>query len=145
MFFPPKIDLKKWASGRTGTNSARVRMRWPESWLGAVFVGCSWQVDNLMLWLVVVSPCRSCQAHLRSLGLEIAFPQTADTKVFVGKAPLCFIEKESNELRRGRPSVIRPIVEVRRLKPHLEVIYLSEAVNVYALLSLTLGIYSRAD
>ncbi|XP_028252051.1 DNA mismatch repair protein Mlh3 isoform X1 [Parambassis ranga] len=54
---------------------------------------------------------RSCQAHLRSLGLEIAFPQTADTKVFVGKAPLCFIEKESNELRRGRPSVIRPIVE----------------------------------
>ncbi|KAF3701276.1 DNA mismatch repair protein Mlh3 MutL protein -like protein 3 [Channa argus] len=35
----------------------------------------------------------------------------ADPQVLVGKVPLCFMEKESNELRRGRPSVIKPIVE----------------------------------
>uniref|UniRef100_A0A3P8RMN2 WW domain-containing protein n=1 Tax=Amphiprion percula TaxID=161767 RepID=A0A3P8RMN2_AMPPE len=56
---------------------------------------------------------RSCQSHLRSLGLEVTFSQAADPQVFVGKVPLCFTEKESNELRRGRPSVIKPIVEVR--------------------------------
>ncbi|XP_039993919.1 DNA mismatch repair protein Mlh3 isoform X2 [Xiphias gladius] len=54
---------------------------------------------------------RSCQAHLRNLGLEVKFSQAADPQVFVGKVPLCFMEKESNELRRGRPSVIKPIVE----------------------------------
>ncbi|XP_035808273.2 DNA mismatch repair protein Mlh3 isoform X1 [Amphiprion ocellaris] len=54
---------------------------------------------------------RSCQSHLRSLGLEVTFSQAADPQVFVGKVPLCFTEKESNELRRGRPSVIKPIVE----------------------------------
>ncbi|XP_069574614.1 DNA mismatch repair protein Mlh3 isoform X2 [Brachyistius frenatus] len=54
---------------------------------------------------------RSCQPHLRSLGLEVTFSQAADPQVFVGKVPLCFMEKESNELRRGRPSVIKPIVE----------------------------------
>uniref|UniRef100_A0A3B4YG85 MutL homolog 3 n=1 Tax=Seriola lalandi dorsalis TaxID=1841481 RepID=A0A3B4YG85_SERLL len=54
---------------------------------------------------------RSCQADLRKLGLEVKFSQAADPQVFVGKVPLCFMEKESNELRRGRPSVIKPIVE----------------------------------
>ncbi|XP_031134550.1 DNA mismatch repair protein Mlh3 isoform X1 [Sander lucioperca] len=54
---------------------------------------------------------RSCQAHLRCLGLEVKFSQAADPHVFVRKVPLCFMEKESNEIRRGRPSVIKPIVE----------------------------------
>ncbi|XP_035529434.1 DNA mismatch repair protein Mlh3 isoform X2 [Morone saxatilis] len=54
---------------------------------------------------------RSCQPHLRSLGLEVKFSQAAVPQVLVGKVPLCFMEKESNELRRGRPSVIKPIVE----------------------------------
>ncbi|XP_041827985.1 DNA mismatch repair protein Mlh3 isoform X2 [Melanotaenia boesemani] len=54
---------------------------------------------------------RSCQTHLRSLGLEVTFSHTAAPQVFVAKVPLCFMEKESNELRRGRPSVIKPIVE----------------------------------
>lgn len=54
---------------------------------------------------------RSCQSHLRSLGLDVAFSQAENPQVFVGKVPLCFMEKESNELRRGRPSVIRTIVE----------------------------------
>nr|XP_015825668.2 DNA mismatch repair protein Mlh3 isoform X1 [Nothobranchius furzeri] len=55
---------------------------------------------------------RSCQQrHLRSLGLEVSFSETAAPHVFVGMVPLCFMEKESNELRRGRSSVIKPIVE----------------------------------
>ncbi|XP_029982800.1 DNA mismatch repair protein Mlh3 isoform X2 [Sphaeramia orbicularis] len=54
---------------------------------------------------------RSCQSHLRSLGLEVKFSLAADPQVLVGKVPLCFMEKESNERRRGRPSVIKPIVE----------------------------------
>ncbi|XP_060919577.1 DNA mismatch repair protein Mlh3 isoform X3 [Labrus mixtus] len=54
---------------------------------------------------------RSWQPHLRSLGLEVTFSGAVAPHVFVGKVPLCFMEKESNELRRGRPSVIKPIVE----------------------------------
>ncbi|KAM4625447.1 DNA mismatch repair protein Mlh3 [Polymixia lowei] len=54
---------------------------------------------------------RSCQPHLRGLGLEVEFSQTGDPRVLIGKVPLCFTEKESNELRRGRQSVIKPIVE----------------------------------
>ncbi|KAK5857329.1 hypothetical protein PBY51_010581 [Eleginops maclovinus] len=54
---------------------------------------------------------RSCQGHLRSLGLDVKFSQAAEPQVFVGKVPLCFMEKESNEVRRGRPSVIKPVVE----------------------------------
>ncbi|XP_075963892.1 DNA mismatch repair protein Mlh3 isoform X1 [Anarhichas minor] len=54
---------------------------------------------------------RSCGAHLRSLGLEVKFSQAATPQAFVGKVPLCFMEKESNELRRGRQSVIKPIVK----------------------------------
>uniref|UniRef100_A0A8C9XVG4 WW domain-containing protein n=1 Tax=Sander lucioperca TaxID=283035 RepID=A0A8C9XVG4_SANLU len=53
-------------------------------------------------------------AHLRCLGLEVKFSQAADPHVFVRKVPLCFMEKESNEIRRGRPSVIKPIVELLR-------------------------------
>lgn len=65
------------------------------------------------------SSYRSCQPHLRSLGLEMMFSEAANQQVFVGKVPLCFMEKESNELRRGRPSVIKPVVEVRFLNlPH---------------------------
>ncbi|KAM3594471.1 uncharacterized protein V6R79_008463 [Siganus canaliculatus] len=54
---------------------------------------------------------RSCQLQLLRLGLEVKFSLAEDPLVFVGKVPLCFVEKESNELRRGRPSVIKPIVE----------------------------------
>ncbi|XP_054894155.1 DNA mismatch repair protein Mlh3 isoform X2 [Poeciliopsis prolifica] len=54
---------------------------------------------------------RSSQPQLRNLGLEVTFSKTGAPQVFVGKVPLCFMEKESNELRRGRPSVIKPVVE----------------------------------
>ncbi|XP_072313896.1 DNA mismatch repair protein Mlh3 [Eucyclogobius newberryi] len=54
---------------------------------------------------------RSCKAHLQCLGLEVTFPQTEESRVFIGKVPLCFTEKDKNEQRRGRPSVIKPLVE----------------------------------
>uniref|UniRef100_A0A8C8C457 DNA mismatch repair protein Mlh3 n=1 Tax=Oncorhynchus tshawytscha TaxID=74940 RepID=A0A8C8C457_ONCTS len=54
---------------------------------------------------------RSCRPSLRGLGLEMQFSQIGDPKVLVGKVPMCFTEKESNELRRGRRSIIKPIVE----------------------------------
>ncbi|XP_055004132.1 DNA mismatch repair protein Mlh3 isoform X2 [Boleophthalmus pectinirostris] len=54
---------------------------------------------------------RSCQAHLQSLGLEIMFSQKEDSRIFIGKVPLCFTEKDINERRRGRPSVIKVLIE----------------------------------
>ncbi|XP_044629957.1 DNA mismatch repair protein Mlh3 isoform X4 [Equus asinus] len=48
---------------------------------------------------------------LEDLGLEIIFPDTSDSLVLVGKVPLCFVEREANELRRGRATVTKSIVE----------------------------------
>ncbi|XP_024121304.1 DNA mismatch repair protein Mlh3 isoform X2 [Oryzias melastigma] len=53
----------------------------------------------------------SCRSQLRSLGLEVTFSETQMSSVFVGKVPRCFLEKETNELKRGRPSIIKTIVE----------------------------------
>uniref|UniRef100_A0A3P8XPR2 DNA mismatch repair protein Mlh3 n=1 Tax=Esox lucius TaxID=8010 RepID=A0A3P8XPR2_ESOLU len=52
---------------------------------------------------------RSCQTFWRALGLKMQFSQT-EPLVLVRKVPMCFTEKESNELRRGRQSVIKGIV-----------------------------------
>ncbi|KAF3830999.1 hypothetical protein GH733_002237 [Mirounga leonina] len=49
--------------------------------------------------------------NLEDLGLEIIFPDTSDSLVLVGKVPLCFVEREANELRRGRSPVTKSIVE----------------------------------
>ncbi|XP_016781923.4 DNA mismatch repair protein Mlh3 isoform X14 [Pan troglodytes] len=49
--------------------------------------------------------------NLEDLGLEFAFPDTSDSLVLVGKVPLCFVEREANELRRGRSTVTKSIVE----------------------------------
>ncbi|XP_061649990.1 DNA mismatch repair protein Mlh3 isoform X2 [Phyllopteryx taeniolatus] len=54
---------------------------------------------------------RSCQTRLRSLGLEVTFSQRQNDQVLVGKVPVCFVEKENNELRRKRPSVVKRVVE----------------------------------
>uniref|UniRef100_A0A669BZR9 MutL homolog 3 n=1 Tax=Oreochromis niloticus TaxID=8128 RepID=A0A669BZR9_ORENI len=56
------------------------------------------------------------------LGVLVHFSPAADLKVFVGKVPLCFMEKESNELRRGRPSVIKPIAE-EYLREQIELLH----------------------
>ncbi|XP_056151814.1 DNA mismatch repair protein Mlh3 isoform X2 [Lampris incognitus] len=64
---------------------------------------------------------RSCQPHLRGLGLEVVFTKTREPQLLVKKVPLCFTEKESNELRRGRRSVIKSTVE-EYLREHIELL-----------------------
>uniref|UniRef100_A0A8C3YT86 MutL homolog 3 n=1 Tax=Catagonus wagneri TaxID=51154 RepID=A0A8C3YT86_9CETA len=54
---------------------------------------------------------RCYHKNLEDLGLEILFPDTSDSLVLVGKVPLCFVEREANELRRGRSTVTKSIVE----------------------------------
>ncbi|KAM6171469.1 DNA mismatch repair protein Mlh3 isoform 1-T1 [Erethizon dorsatum] len=54
---------------------------------------------------------RCYHKNLEDLGLEFTFPDTGDSLVLVGKVPLCFVEREANELRRGRSTVTRSIVE----------------------------------
>nr|XP_045010520.1 DNA mismatch repair protein Mlh3 isoform X2 [Jaculus jaculus] len=49
--------------------------------------------------------------NLEDLGLELIFPDTSDSLVLVGKVPLCFVEREANEIRRGRSTVTKTIVE----------------------------------
>ncbi|XP_032998518.1 DNA mismatch repair protein Mlh3 isoform X2 [Lacerta agilis] len=52
-----------------------------------------------------------CQKSLEDLGLELSFPENNRSQIFVGKVPLCFVEKEANELRRGRQTVTKSIVQ----------------------------------
>lgn len=54
---------------------------------------------------------RCYHKNLEDLGLEITFPDTSDSLVLVGKVPLCFVEREANELRRGRAPVTKSIVK----------------------------------
>lgn len=57
--------------------------------------------------------CRLYQLYLRDQALEISFPQTEQSYVLVERLPVCFVEKENTEKRRGRRSVIKSIAEVR--------------------------------
>ncbi|XP_037594466.1 DNA mismatch repair protein Mlh3 isoform X3 [Cebus imitator] len=54
---------------------------------------------------------RCYHKNLEDLGLEFVFPDTSDSLVLVGKVPLCFVEREANELRRGRSTVTKNMVE----------------------------------
>ncbi|XP_066134188.1 DNA mismatch repair protein Mlh3 isoform X4 [Saccopteryx bilineata] len=54
---------------------------------------------------------RCYHENLEDLGLGVTFPDTGDSLVLVGKVPLCFAEREANELRRGRSTVTKSIVE----------------------------------
>ncbi|XP_062037505.1 DNA mismatch repair protein Mlh3 isoform X3 [Lepus europaeus] len=54
---------------------------------------------------------RCYHKSLEDLGLEFIFPDTSDSLILVGKVPLCFVEREANELRRGRSTVTKSIVE----------------------------------
>ena len=63
------------------------------------------------------SVSRGCQAPLRGLGLQLELPTMGAPRVLVGRVPLCFTEKEHNEVRRGRPSVIKAVVEVSGSEP----------------------------
>ncbi|XP_057588181.1 DNA mismatch repair protein Mlh3 isoform X3 [Hippopotamus amphibius kiboko] len=62
---------------------------------------------------------RCYHKNLEDLGLEIIFPDTSDSLVLVGKVPLCFVEREANELRRGRSTVTKSIVEFPDAEPRL--------------------------
>ncbi|NWR71292.1 MLH3 protein, partial [Centropus unirufus] len=53
-----------------------------------------------------------CYKNLEDLGLELSFPETNRSLVLVRKVPLCFIEREANELRRKRQPVTKGIVEL---------------------------------
>ncbi|XP_070610800.1 DNA mismatch repair protein Mlh3 isoform X2 [Erythrolamprus reginae] len=52
-----------------------------------------------------------CNKSLENLGLELLFPKNNLSQILVGKVPLCFVEKEANELRRGRQTVTKRIVQ----------------------------------
>ncbi|XP_051005417.1 DNA mismatch repair protein Mlh3 [Acomys russatus] len=54
---------------------------------------------------------RSYRRLLEDLGLELVFPDANDALILVGKVPLCFVEREASELRRGRSTVTKSIVE----------------------------------
>uniref|UniRef100_A0A8D0KX08 MutL homolog 3 n=1 Tax=Strix occidentalis caurina TaxID=311401 RepID=A0A8D0KX08_STROC len=54
---------------------------------------------------------RCCYKNLEDLGLELSFPETSSSLILVRKVPLCFIEREANELRRKRQPVTKSIVE----------------------------------
>uniref|UniRef100_A0A8C8R4N8 MutL homolog 3 n=1 Tax=Pelusios castaneus TaxID=367368 RepID=A0A8C8R4N8_9SAUR len=49
---------------------------------------------------------------LEELGLELSFPENSSSQILVGKVPLCFMEREANELRRKRQPVAKFIVEL---------------------------------
>ncbi|XP_063146186.1 DNA mismatch repair protein Mlh3 isoform X2 [Candoia aspera] len=52
-----------------------------------------------------------CHKSLENLGLELTFPKNNPSQILVGKVPLCFVEREANELRRGRHTVTKRIVQ----------------------------------
>ncbi|XP_034274016.1 DNA mismatch repair protein Mlh3 isoform X1 [Pantherophis guttatus] len=52
-----------------------------------------------------------CHKSLENLGLELLFPKNNLSQILVGKVPLCFVEREANELRRGRHTVTKGIVQ----------------------------------
>ncbi|XP_069714677.1 DNA mismatch repair protein Mlh3 isoform X2 [Phaenicophaeus curvirostris] len=54
---------------------------------------------------------RCCYKNFEDLGLELSFPETNSSLILVRKVPLCFIEREANELRRKRQPVTKSIVE----------------------------------
>ncbi|NXE86624.1 MLH3 protein, partial [Menura novaehollandiae] len=53
-----------------------------------------------------------CYKNLEDLGLELSFPETNSSLILVRKVPMCFIEREANELRRKRQPITKSIVEL---------------------------------
>ncbi|XP_061467749.1 DNA mismatch repair protein Mlh3 isoform X5 [Rhineura floridana] len=52
-----------------------------------------------------------CHKSLEDVGLELSFPENNPSQILIGKVPLCFVEREANELRRGRQTVTKGIVQ----------------------------------
>ncbi|NXU91275.1 MLH3 protein, partial [Xiphorhynchus elegans] len=53
-----------------------------------------------------------CYKNLVDLGLELSFPETNSSLILVRKVPMCFMEREVNELRRKRQPITKSIVEL---------------------------------
>ncbi|XP_072479586.1 DNA mismatch repair protein Mlh3 isoform X2 [Notamacropus eugenii] len=49
---------------------------------------------------------------MEDLGLKLIFPEAPSSHILVGEVPLCFVEREANEVRRGRPTVTKSILEL---------------------------------
>ncbi|XP_069494158.1 DNA mismatch repair protein Mlh3 isoform X2 [Ambystoma mexicanum] len=71
---------------------------------------------------------RSCQCTLQDVGLCLSFPEEGASHVLVGKVPLCFVEREANEVRRGRPPVTKAIVE-ELIREEIEMLQTSGGVR----------------
>ncbi|XP_027527598.1 DNA mismatch repair protein Mlh3 isoform X1 [Neopelma chrysocephalum] len=54
---------------------------------------------------------RCCNKNLVDLGLELLFPEGNSSLILVRKVPMCFMEREANELRRKRQPITKSIVE----------------------------------
>ncbi|NWU18001.1 MLH3 protein, partial [Cephalopterus ornatus] len=52
-----------------------------------------------------------CYKNLVDLGLELSFPEANTSLILVRKVPMCFMEREANELRRKRQPITKCIVE----------------------------------
>ncbi|NXU20384.1 MLH3 protein, partial [Pardalotus punctatus] len=50
--------------------------------------------------------------NLEDLGLELLFPEKNSSLILVRRVPMCFIEREANELRRKRQPITKSIVEL---------------------------------
>ncbi|NXH81955.1 MLH3 protein, partial [Edolisoma coerulescens] len=53
-----------------------------------------------------------CYKNLEDLGLELSFPETNSSLILVRKVPMCFMEREANELRRKRQPITKSIMEL---------------------------------
>ncbi|XP_029454278.1 LOW QUALITY PROTEIN: DNA mismatch repair protein Mlh3 [Rhinatrema bivittatum] len=54
---------------------------------------------------------RSYQTNLEELGLRVSFPEASSVSVLVHTVPVCFVEREATEARRGRQTVTKSFVE----------------------------------
>ncbi|XP_075470824.1 DNA mismatch repair protein Mlh3 isoform X3 [Ascaphus truei] len=48
---------------------------------------------------------------LQNVGLSVLFPDCPTPRVLVGEVPMCFVEREANEVHRGRSTVAKSLVE----------------------------------
>eukprot|EP00062_Callorhinchus_milii_P024090 gi/632983644/ref/XP_007908748.1/ PREDICTED: DNA mismatch repair protein Mlh3 [Callorhinchus milii] len=54
---------------------------------------------------------RTCLQHVEKAGLQLQIRDTDYPQVLVRKVPACFIEREANEIRRGRQTIAQELVE----------------------------------
>lgn len=77
-----------------------------------IYICCGGTATVVDVLFLIFFFLRCCYKNLEDLGLELSFPETNSSLILVRKVPLCFIEREANELRRKRQPVTKSIVEV---------------------------------